>query len=97
MSVTSTAPAKAGAPARRMTLAEALHALQLRTPKRLIDAYAVRTPDGVWYLCMRGFGVREQDAPDRFIDAVPDEQCALEQDMSAVRCGKGHMVPFASK
>lgn len=92
MSVPSTAPAQAGARAHRMTLAEAMHVMQLRTPKRLIDAYAIRTPDGVWYLCMRGFGVREQDAPDRFIDALPAEQVALEHDASAVRCGKGRAV-----
>jgi hypothetical protein len=93
--VSGAGPTERMTPARHMQTAEMLAALGLKTDRSWVDLYAIRLPDGCWMLCMRGFGCRSIDPPDRFIDALPEEQKELNARKDWKRCGKGRAIAYA--
>ena len=81
----------------RRTTPQLLAALGLKTDRQLVAARAVRTPDGRWWQACRGCGLRDDEAPARWIepfaDGRRDEAAELEAEPSR-KCGRGRAVDY---
>lgn len=77
----------------RLTPAQLIEQLGLKTAKALAQVRAVRTPDGRWWLACRGFGLRDDDHPERWIapyqSMTRDDAAELEAEPGRQRCGRG--------
>jgi hypothetical protein len=88
--------------AERLTTAQMLDRLGLKTDRGLVDARAVRTPDGCWWLACRGFGLRDSDAPAGWIAPLGptlggrDDAADLEAEPGRRKVGRGWALNWAA-
>lgn len=82
---------------RRIT-AQLLIELGLKTAASLVAARAVRTPDARWWEACRGCGLRDDEAPDRwiepFVSATRDDNVYYESEPDRRACGRGWALDY---
>lgn len=87
--------------AARITTAQLLIELGLKTTASLVEARAVRTPDGRWWEACRDSGLRDDEAPTRWIEPLVcgsrDDVAYYERESCRRACGRGWALDYVEE